>query len=124
MINSVKFFVFVLFISLASCEIPQLVLNNGKLGLQQSKNKRPKKQTREELLNSWIGRSKNELLMKWGMASRTADDGKGGQILAYEGRRTLGGFISGTYFEKSFVDYTEMFVDSNNIIYYWHVGTR
>jgi hypothetical protein len=56
MINSVKFFVIVLFI--ASCEIPQLVLNNGKLGLQQSKNKRPKKQIREELLNSWIGRSK------------------------------------------------------------------
>jgi hypothetical protein len=83
MINSVKFFVIVLFI--ASCEIPQLVLNNGKLGLQQSKNKRPKKQIREELLNSWIGRSKNELLMKWGMASRIADDGRERQILVFEG---------------------------------------
>jgi hypothetical protein len=82
MINSVNFFVIVLFI--ASCEIPQLVLNNGKLGLQQSKNKRPKKQIREELLNSWIGRSKNELLMKWGMASRTVDDVEEGQILAFE----------------------------------------
>jgi hypothetical protein len=103
---------------------PKLVLNNEKIGSKQSKNKRPKKETREELLNSWIGRSKNELLKKWGMASRTSDDGKGGQILAYEGRRTTGGFIFGNYIENTYTDFTEIFVDSNNIIYYWHIGRR
>ena len=113
-----------LILPFTSCEIPKFVMNEGSLTIEKSKKIKPKKPTREEILNSWIGKSKNELLMKWGMANRNADDGKGGQILAYEKRRSLGGFISGNYFENSFVHYTEIFVDSNNMIYYWRIGTR
>jgi hypothetical protein len=99
------------------------IINSGKNN-QQLYSQKVKKPTQKEILDSWLGHTKNELLMKWGIPTRSTDDGNGGQVLAYEGRRTIGGFIFGNYIENTYTDFTEIFVDSKNIIYYWHIGKR
>ena len=81
-------------------------------------------------MRSWVGHHKSELILKWGPPSRTADDGKGGEILIYEYQRNLGqepGTVRSSggqivYTEPTQRTYiaTRMFwVDEKGIIYSW-----
>ena len=41
-----------------------------------------------EAMDSWVGAHKSQLFMKWGPPTRTASDGKDGEILTYEYDKT------------------------------------
>lgn len=78
----------------------------------------------KKALDSWLGSHKSGLIQSWGPPTRYESDGKGGEILVYEKARTVGMFYYGSYIQRTFIDYTDMFCDSNGIIYYWRNGTR
>ncbi len=75
-------------------------------------------------LNSWKGSHKSALIQSWGPPTRYDSDGQNGEILIYENKRTIGSYLYGNYIQRTFVDYTEMFVNSAGIIYFWRKGTR
>ena len=75
-------------------------------------------------MDSWMGSHKSQLIQSWGPPSRYASDGQDGEILIYEKRRTVGSYISGTYYEKTYVDYIEMYANSSGKLYHWRTGTK
>lgn len=77
-------------------------------------------------MNSWLGSTKQQLIMSWGPPARTASDGGTGEILVYARQvyippRTIydgyGG--SSTTQAQTYWRYKYMYVDSNGKIYYW-----
>jgi hypothetical protein len=76
----------------------------------------------ENAMNSWLGHSKHELVMSWGMPDRTSDDGNGGEIIAYAygGHQQGVNWGNGIYTEpRSWYDYRIFFVNSDGKIYSW-----
>lgn len=71
----------------------------------------------KKTLNSWLGLTKQQLIMSWGPPTRAASDGGSGEILVYAsqgyyaGYNGVGGF---TYW-----DYKYMYIDNSGKIYYW-----
>jgi len=76
------------------------------------------------IMDSWMGHHKSELIRSWGPPTRYDSDGQGGQILIYEYTRTVGATIYGSYLQRTFVDYKEMFANGDGYLYYWRTGTR
>jgi len=73
-------------------------------------------------MNSWLRHSKHELVMKWGMPTRTGDDGNGGEIVlyAYSGSREAIPLLQGDYIPaQSWYDYRIFYINSDGIIYSW-----
>ncbi len=81
-------------------------------------------QKNKETMNSWLKHHKSELIRSWGPPARYDSDGQGGEILIYEYNKTVGAVINGNYIQRTFVDYKEMFANSEGIIYHWRTGTR
>ena len=75
-------------------------------------------------MGSWMGAHKSRLIQSWGPPTRYDSDGQGGEILIYEYTRTVGAYVYGSYMQRTFVDYKEMFANKEGIIYYWRKGTR
>lgn len=71
-----------------------------------------------EGIQSWIGKSKNDLLKHFGAAHRYAPDGKGGDITIYEYANTTGMLIYGTWVERTKVSSLMFFADKDGIIYH------
>lgn len=79
-------------------------------------------------MDSWIGSTKQNLMMSWGPPARTTDDGAGGEILVYA---TQGYIPPSTFYDGyggystkpgvSFWDYKFMWVNSEGKIYHWMV---
>lgn len=78
----------------------------------------------KRIMDSWVNHHKSELIRSWGPPTRYDSDGQGGEILIYEYTRTVGATIYGSYLQRTFVDYKEMFANKDGLIYYWRTGTR
>ena len=64
-------------------------------------------------MNSWIGSSKNELIMSQGLPLTTGSDGANGEVLVY------GTQLNSTY--GSTWEYAIYFTHADGIIYHWLV---
>lgn len=63
-------------------------------------------------MDSWMGHSKQELLMKWGMPTRESSDGNGGQIVMYAYESYIPGYFN-------VWDYKMFYINASGNIYYW-----
>lgn len=70
----------------------------------------------EKMMSSWIGSTKNALLLSWGSPSSVASDGKGGEILTFEE-------VKRAYFEgRGYITVIHkymFYVNKDNIVYHW-----
>lgn len=68
-------------------------------------------------MDSWLGSTKQELIMQWGPPARTASDGGTGEILVYANQGYYPGINGIGAF--TFWNYQYMYADSDGKIYYW-----
>ncbi|NEM99330.1 hypothetical protein [Pontibacter burrus] len=71
----------------------------------------------KEQMDSWIGATKHQLLLKWGTPAVTTSDGNGGEIIKFEKLKraylqTMGGYIT-------VVHNYSFYVGEDNMIYHW-----
>lgn len=71
----------------------------------------------KKTLNTWLGSSKQQLILKWGPPDRTASDGGTGEILVYASQIYYPG-INGTG-AYTYWYYKYMYANSEGIIYHW-----
>jgi hypothetical protein len=112
---------------LAGCATSNQISENGDSGFQDKE---------KEVMDSWLGLTKQELIMAWGPPSKTASDAQGGEILIYDRTVTfplLPGQIQpsplgGTQYttpQSLTVTRSRMFYISNEgIIYHWLIQGR
>lgn len=67
-------------------------------------------------MNSWLGSTKNQLIMKKGLPLREGSDGAGGDVLVY------GVQLNSAY--GSTWEYAIYFAHENGIIYHWLVQSE
>lgn len=77
----------------------------------------------KQVMDSWMGHHKSELIQSWGPPSRYESDGKGGEILIYEQKVTRGAVIYGTYQERTTYPYKMFYADKDGKLYYWRTGS-
>jgi hypothetical protein len=86
--------------------------------------------SQKEVMNSWVGSTKQNLIMSWGPPLRTTDDGAGGEILVYAKQvyipsRTstfhdgYGGTSTTTSQPINYWDYKMFWVNTEGKIYHW-----
>lgn len=70
-----------------------------------------------KVMDSWLGSTKQQLIMSWGPPARTASDGGTGEILVYATQ----GYWQGYSGQPSFVywNYRYMYVNNQGKIYHW-----
>lgn len=77
-------------------------------------------------MDSWLGHTKQELIMTWGPPSRVASDGAGGEIVVFAKQ----GYMPPTTFydntggsttsnSLTFWDYKMFWIDTQGKIYHW-----
>ena len=78
----------------------------------------------DDMMNSWIGASKNELLLSWGPPNQTFSDGKGGEVWTYaQDRQTMGNAWTDSYGRtywnapKQYQSVRQFYINENDIIY-------
>jgi hypothetical protein len=71
--------------------------------------------TEKNALDSWIGKTKHDLIMEAGYPTRIDPDGDGGEVLLWS--QDLYNPFTGNKFYK----YTMYFVNKNDIVYHWLV---
>jgi hypothetical protein len=86
--------------------------------------KKAQEQKERDIMDSWLKHHKSELIRSWGPPTRYESDGQGGEILIYETQRTMGSVVYNNYYQRTFVQYKEVFADKDGIIYYWRTGSR
>jgi hypothetical protein len=69
--------------------------------------------SQQKLMDSWIGSSKQDLVMAWGPPERVASDGGSGEILIYSRS-----FYQPNLNATEYV-YRMMYVDNSGKIYHW-----
>ena len=85
--------------------------------------------TTKEVMNSYMGKTKKDVILAWGPPTRVTEDGDGGEILIYEkwvnyGSSTYGNVNnSGDYNQRS-SQYTkhfvrEFYINKEGRVYYW-----
>ena len=65
----------------------------------------------KKTMNSWIGYTKQDLVLKWGQPARKESDENGGQIYVYE--TEYQSYATSMYVHKFF------YIDSDGKIYHW-----
>jgi hypothetical protein len=65
------------------------------------------------MMDSWVGSTKQDLILKWGPPERTASDGGTGEILVYSSRFYNAALNMTTY------QYRMMYADNDGKIYHW-----
>ena len=79
-----------------------------------------------ELMKSWEGHHKSELIQKWGPPTNTSSDGKDGEILSYYYSRN--NTTTTTYNQytnslntrnNSYTSERHFYVNKSGVIYYW-----
>jgi len=78
----------------------------------------------KEIMNSWMGSHKSDVILAWGPPTRYASDGSGGDILVYEKSQTVGAVISGVYHQRTSYPYQMFYTDDKGYVYYWKTGNR
>jgi hypothetical protein len=71
--------------------------------------------SQREIMDSWLGSTKHQLLTEWGPPSQTSDDGDGGEILVF----TSSTFYNNAVFYRNKIFY----VGKDKKIYRWMVRT-
>jgi hypothetical protein len=92
--------------------------------VSQQELQRQKTEETKKIMDSWLESHKSSLIQSWGPPTRYDSDGQDGEILIYEYSRTVGGYAYGNYMQRTFVDYKEIFVNKEGIIYFYRTGTR
>jgi hypothetical protein len=69
--------------------------------------------SQKEIMNSWLGSTKQNLVMSWGPPARTASDGGTGEILIYARQVYI------PQYNMNYYDYKMMYVNSDGKIYHW-----
>lgn len=72
--------------------------------------------SQRQILDSWNGRHKKELILAWGPPSRTTSDGNGGEVLIYSNQSAYNGQV--------FWKHTMMYANSAGKIYFWRTQTN
>lgn len=67
----------------------------------------------KEVLNSWMGSTKHQVILNWGAPSRTASDGNGGEILVWSNQYS--------YNYQAFWKHTMMYFNQYGKAYHWVV---
>jgi hypothetical protein len=81
-------------------------------------------------MNSWLGATKQNLIMSWGPPTRTGDDGAGGEILVYAKQVYIspststfydnnGGSSSTTSQAVNYWDYKMFWINTEGKVYHW-----
>lgn len=88
-------------------------------------------QTQQQVLDTWMGHHKSELILNQGPPQRTASDGNNGEILVYANQISTSG---GTFYsdngsassnqEKMYWKYTMFYADSEGKLYHWRTSTE
>lgn len=84
----------------------------------------------KEVMDSWVGHTKQELLMSWGPPARVERDGAGGEILVFAQQVNIppqtstfydgyGGSTTSTLPGVNYWDYKMFWVNQNGVIYHW-----
>lgn len=84
--------------------------------------------SQKQIMDSWLGSSKQNLIMSWGPPDRTASDGGTGEILVYAKRIYI---PSSTFYDsyggssttpaRTYWDYKYIYVNNEGKIYYWMI---
>lgn len=69
--------------------------------------------SQREIMDSWLGHSRQEVIMKWGPPARTASDGGTGEILVYANQVYI------PQYNLNYYDYKMFYVNSDGKIYHW-----
>ena len=77
----------------------------------------------QKIMNSWIGRSRSDLILDWGPpTSGYASDGKGGEILLYNYGNNIYVPVNGIIVQSTVSRYSHVYCDSNGKIYHIRWG--
>lgn len=90
----------------------------------------------KKVMDSYLGRTKSNLILNWGPPTNVANDGQGGEIYIYARKIHYQGssgittptYGGGTYTSSptpgnTFWNYKMFYVNSNGIIYHWKVNS-
>jgi len=84
----------------------------------------------QKVMDSWLGSTKQQLIMSWGPAARTSSDGANGEILVYA-RQVYRAPQNSTFYSDNgssstsyspgvnYWDYSMFFINSEGKIYHW-----
>ena len=73
----------------------------------------------EEIMASWKGSHKKELIQSWGAPDRYESDGGGGQKLIWEQQKAIRISNGSASLQKVITHSKQMYVDADGIIYHW-----
>jgi hypothetical protein len=71
-------------------------------------------------MDSWLGHTRQDLIMNWGPPQRTASDGGTGEILVYS-RHVYMNLPSGLI---NYYEYKMMYINSEGRIYHWMIQNQ
>lgn len=69
-------------------------------------------------MDSWIGSSKQTLIMSWGPPAKIESDGDGGEILVYAHQVYIPAY------RINYWDYKMMYADKDGKIYHWLISRQ
>jgi hypothetical protein len=69
--------------------------------------------SQKEIMNSWLGSTKQQLIRSWRPPARTASDGGTGEILIYASQVYI------PQYNINYYDYIMFYVNSEGKIYHW-----
>jgi hypothetical protein len=83
-------------------------------------------QSTKTIMDSWLGSSKQNLIMTWGPPEKVIENSPNGTILVYVNRvYTEPILISGAYVGgENYWRYKYMYVDNNGKIYHWRIDKQ
>lgn len=73
----------------------------------------------KKVMDSWLGSTKQQLIMSWGPPDRTTSDGGSGEILVFATQGYWPGYNGQGAF--TYWDTKYMYLDSQGKIYYWMI---
>ena len=71
--------------------------------------------SQKKVMDSWIGRSQNDVILAWGSTPVINSDGAGGKIMIYSQPFPV-------HFSNQIIrtyKYTYFYIDSTNVVYKW-----
>lgn len=69
--------------------------------------------SQKKIMQSWVGNTKQNLILNWGPPATTASDGGTGEILVYSQPVYI------PQFQMNYYDYKMFYVDRRGTIYHW-----
>jgi len=78
----------------------------------------PSGPSEREILDSWLGAHRKNLILKWGVPARTDSDGDGGEILWYK-ERVAPYIVNGSVIQQGYTRNTQFWSDREGKIYHW-----